>query len=231
MKIRTAAEVQACPPKLRRQLAFTLRECLIVLAVAALVLAVAIPTLSAHKRHAQLIFCTHRLKHVGESFHLWGNDYGGKYPMDVPVASGGALEQFATGNVFACFLVTSNYLATPQMVHCPADHVHEVHLDFLTTYNIGDFYTPSNVSYFIGLGAHQSNSCTLLSGDGNLMQKGLPVSAGFVDLETNTTTWTRDRHQGSGNVLFTDGSVVTVSKIGFTNLVGTCYATNLVVVP
>ncbi len=191
-------------------------------AVLLLLAAVLVPA-SRSPHMAVRIHCVNNLKQVGDAFHLWKADNRDLYPMNVPVASGGAQELIATGNVAAVFQVMSNQLASPKILFCPGDAFHTA----ATNFNL----TPANMSYFISLSACETNPATLLSGDANLLAGGRPVSAGILNLWTNSPTWTSDRHGGSGNMLVADGSVQALAKMGFASDVGTYYATNRIVVP
>jgi hypothetical protein len=209
-------------PQLRR--AFTVWEGLLVGAVLLLLLAMLLPALRSpkHHRHPQ-INCANNLKQIGIAFGIWAGDNGGKFPMEVPLAAGGAQELIATGKAAAFFQVMSNELGSPAILICPDDdhHVRATNFDL----------TPANISYFVGLNVSETNSATLLSGDANLSQNGRPVPAGIVNLWKDSATWAPDRHHGEGNVLVADGSVKTVSKIGFASAAGTYFATNQIVIP
>jgi competence protein ComGC len=207
-----------------RQRAFTLLEGLVVGAVVLLLLAIFLPALAASKRKSSKLGCNNSLKEVGIAFRIWEEDNGDKYPMAVPAALGGAQELIATGNVTACFQVMSNELANPRTLICPNDTHHTYATNFE---NLGH----SNVSYFIGMDAVETDPQSLLSGDANLVWDGHPVFAEILNLRTNTATWTRERHDRWGYVLLGDGSVQTIRKIGFTSSAGTYMATNSIVVP
>ena len=205
--------------------AFSVCEALVAWAVLVLLLVIFLPAFSRSPRQVPLFQCVNNLKQVGIAFRIWKEDNDAKLPMDVPVASGGAAELTATGNVAACFQVMSNELATPRIVYCPSD----THGGLAS--NFGPTLTRSNVSYFIGLNASETNIETVLSGDSNPVQNGRPVRAGILNLWANTTTWTPDRHHGDGNVLVADESVLTLNKISSAPAAKTYNATNRVVVP
>jgi hypothetical protein len=61
------------------------------------------------------------LKQIDLAFRIWPGDQSDKYPMQVSVANGVAMELIATENVAACFQVMSNELSTPKILTCPAD--------------------------------------------------------------------------------------------------------------
>ncbi len=212
-------------PLTYRERAFTVLEGLVVVVVLLLLLAILLPTLNPPRRHASQFNCVNNLKQVGIDCRIWEGDHGDNYPMNVPVAQGGAQELIATGNVAACFQVMSNELATPKLLVCSADTRH------IAATNFAMLRQTTNLSYFIGFRVTENDPQASLSGDANLMQNGHPVSAGILDLWTNTACWTRDRHGEVGYVLFTDDSVQPVRQIGFTSAAGTDYATNRIVAP
>ena len=207
-----------------RHRAFTMLDALVVVAVVLVLLIVLLPVL-AQRRHPHYINCANNLKQIGMSFRIWQGDNDFKYPMNVPVALGGAREMMATGNVVVCFQVMSNELATPKILTCSEDrqHAHAI--------NFGDGLTPANLSYFAVLDVSETNSQTILSGDDNLIQNRRPVSPGIINLASTPATWTSDRHHGTGNVLLVDGSVQPATQIGPVSSPGTWFATNRIVIP
>ena len=207
----------------RRRRAFTLFEGLVIGTVLLLLLALFLPVLGNGNRHRSHINCVNNLKQVGLALRIWEGDNNDKYPMEVPLAAGGAQELVATGNVAAVFEVMSNELAAPKLLLCPEDARHHAATNF--------DLTPANLSYFIGLDGSETNPATVLSGDANLVRNGRPVAPGILSLWTNTPTWSPDRHRGYGYILVADGSVQVCKNVGFASLPGTYYATNRIVTP
>ncbi len=224
MKIEQLWHRRASPPKLQRRRGFTLPEAVLVLVVV-MMLAMLLPVLLVPKRIASRTNCMNGLKEMGVAFGIWQGNNNDKYPMNVPVALGGAQELIATGNVAGCFRVMSNELSAPMILTCSRDFRHPA----ATNWND---LTGSNMSYFIGLGATEADPQAILSGDANLVQHGRAVPSGFLNLATNSTSWTPERHLGSGNILIADGSVERLRQIGFSNSSGwVFFLTNRVVVP
>ena len=61
----------------------------------------------------------------------------------------------------------------------------------------------------------------MLSGDDNLMVNGKKVQSGILNLRTNDTlAWTKERHQGAGNILLGDGSAQQASSADLTSTAG-----------
>jgi competence protein ComGC len=181
--------------------AWTRVEVLVIVVVAGALLCLALVWLVQAKRKAGSICCNCNLKQVGISFRLWEDDRQGKYPMQVSVTNGGAMELVAAGNVAACFRVMSNELSTPKILLCPAD-THRVWATNFSTLN------NSNISYFIGVDAKETKPQMFLSGDDNFAIGGVPVASGLLAISTNTPfSWTAARHKFFGNVGLADGSV------------------------
>ena len=62
---------------------FTLIELLVVMAMIAILVAMLLPAVSRGKLYAQQVSCAGNLRQVGLAFHNFGNDHGGKFPMQV----------------------------------------------------------------------------------------------------------------------------------------------------
>jgi prepilin-type N-terminal cleavage/methylation domain-containing protein/prepilin-type processing-associated H-X9-DG protein len=213
--------------KLQHRRGFNLFEVLVVVAVVALVAMVILPALTEPQsnRKSGRINCVNNLKIIGISARIWEGNHDDKYPMAVPAADGGAQEMMATGNVVACFQVMSNELSTSYILACPEDSRHRA----ATNWGV----SRTNISYFMGLDAVESDPRAVLAGDANLVQHGRVVPSGVVNLATNITTWTRDRHGRTGNILLADGSVrfESTTEISSSAAPGAYASTNRVVVP
>ena len=73
----------------------------------------------------------------------------------------------------------------------------------------------SNISYFVGLDASESFPQMFLTGDRNLATNGVPVTPGLLTVKSNDTlSWTKELHNGQGNVGVADGSVQMESSSG-----------------
>jgi hypothetical protein len=178
------------------------------------------------RSEVQRINCISNLKQIGPAFRLWEGDHTDKYPMQVSVTNGGAIELVSAGNVAACFRVMSNELSTPKILLCPADTRRVWATNFSTLNN-------SNISYFVNPDAVEAYPQMILDGDDNLLVDGKPVQPGILNLRTGTTiAWTKDRHHGVGNIGMADGSVQQVTTAGLQKaLQQTGVATNCLVLP
>jgi len=162
------------------------------------------------------------LKEIGLAYRVWGGDHGDKYPMGISVTNGGAMELVVTGNILVNFLVMSNELSTPKILHCPEDMEH-----FGTNSFAG--LTSSNISYFVNVDATEAYPQMLLSGDDNFEIRGVPIKSGLLELSTNTPiSWTAARHKFVGNLSIADGSVQQVTQSGLSSAL---VITNRIAIP
>ena len=221
--------------------AFTLIELLVVIAIIAILAAMLLPALAAAKKRAQKINCVNNLKQVGLSFRLWEGDNGDKFPMAVPLASGGVFENIssgynnhniAPGSLYTVFQVMSNQLSTPKVVICPSDGIttptsHTVSTNgFTYAAALGNFNN-SAVSYFVNGDATEADPQMVMSGDCNIGLGNAGNAAATTRFYTspayipgvNGWAWTaNDMHAGSGNIQLSDGSVQSVTISGLKTL-------------
>ncbi len=210
----------------RKTAGLTLIEVVVIIAVLALLVAMLLPALAA-KRSRHQFNCVNNLREVGLRYQTWAGDYGDKYPMNVSVEKGGAMELVATGNVVAVFQVMSNELGTPKILRCADD------LEHLAATNFDSTFTAKNLSYFVGLSAQTTSPKSILGGDANFELGGRAVVSGVHQIGTNAMIfWSHVRHNRQGNILFADASVQFVSN---SNLIlqffQTGLATNRLAIP
>ncbi|MBI2927739.1 MAG: type II secretion system protein [Verrucomicrobia bacterium] len=179
---------------------FTLIELLAVLAIIVLLVGVLLPSLRKDKVVARRITCVSHLKCIGLGFRIFATDQTNLFPMAVSTNFGGAAEYIATPQTFRFFQVLSNELSVPLIVVCPTDTrraAKEFHRGF----------SNSNVSYFVGLDADESQPQMLLAGDRNLTSS-IPRTNWILELRPGTAAgWTRSMHRFNGNAALADGSV------------------------
>jgi prepilin-type N-terminal cleavage/methylation domain-containing protein len=165
---------------------FTLTELLVVIVVLAIVALVLLPAISSGPHGPMKINCVNNMKQVGLAFRIWEGDNGGKYPMQVSVPNGGAMELAVRGDVSAIFRVMSNELSTTKVLVCPQDRKRTAATDF------AGGLSDANISYFVGLDAEDTIFPQMvLSGDDNLDVNGVRVRPGILNLSTNAPVeWT-----------------------------------------
>jgi prepilin-type processing-associated H-X9-DG protein len=110
---------------------------------------------------------------------------------------------------------TTNYGLEKNLLVCPSDKSRRQGMDFKSTMDEMD---DTNISYFVGVDASQQKRETILAGDRHLLINGKPAMPGLVNVsEANRINWSTNGHilrkgQESGNILFADGHVETVSN-------------------
>ena len=185
----------------QRNRALTRTDVVVVIAILAVLFVLLLPALVPVHNGRQRIRCVNNLRQIGITYQLWARDNNDKFPMQVSVTNGGTMELANGRDAWINFLVTSNILSNPKLLICPQDTK-----SILAT-NFGPGFNNSNVSYFIGLDADQTNLRMLLSGDDNFAIGSVPVKSGLLELWTNTPiAWTKARHKFVGNILLADGS-------------------------
>jgi len=193
----------------KRNQGLTFLEAVVVILSLILLAALLLPALSAprSKRH---VSCANQLKQVAVAFRNWQGDNGDKFPNEVSVAKGGAMELALRGDALSVFQVLSNELGTPKFLYCPADVDRHEATNFALT--------SKNVSYFVNVDADPTLPQGILAGDDNLEVNHLRVKPGLVEMDSHTTmAWLPTRHRLCGNVVIMDGSVQAVNNLMITN--------------
>jgi hypothetical protein len=202
---------------INRNRALTLIEVLVIIAILA-VFAAMIPCAPTNAKHkAMRIQCVNNLRQMGLSFRIWEGDHADRYPMQASETNGGTMEFITGPNAFRHFQIMSNELNTLKILFCPSDSK-------ILAANF-QMFNNSNLSYFIGVDATETNADMMLLGDRNITN-GTPIRNGLLELTTNHPAgWTAEMHVKAGNILMTDGSVQQVSVVslraGLANTDGT----------
>jgi prepilin-type processing-associated H-X9-DG protein len=186
--------------------AFTLLELFVVISTIALVVLLLLPVNhSPHK--AVRINCTFNLKQVGLAFRMWADD-NGVYPMLYRTNDFDGPSFAIQQKMFVYYQAMSNELSTPKIVVCPSDAKRTPGTNFTTDFN------NSNVSYFVGLDANETNAMMFLAGDRHISNGTQPLNH-LLDLKTNQpVSWTQEIHNRQGNVALADGSVQGFTSAG-----------------
>lgn len=187
--------------------AFTLTELIVVIACLTVLAAVLLPVLKRQRSVGHHVSCAGDIKQICLSFIVWSLDNNNHFPMQVPVANGGTLELVAGGMVYPHFLVMTNELSTPKVLHCWTDGGHP------RTAKFSDL-SDTNVSYFLNVDAiaeprrdYYREGASVLLGDRNITNRA-PAGSRLVPVtKANTIAWTKDLHSGKGYFGFADGRV------------------------
>jgi prepilin-type processing-associated H-X9-DG protein len=209
--------------RLRRCRAMTLLDILVICVVLAVLVVILVPALYAP--HTPRIQCLNNLKMVGLATRVWETDNMDKYPPFVPATNGGSMEYTTGTNVWRHFEVMSNELSTPKVLVCPADADRIEATSFTWLNN-------SNVSFFFGIDATETNPQMFLSGDRNLTN-GTQVKNGIMVLTgAKPTSWTSEMHKKAGNIAFADGGAQQMNIARLRNAVtNTGFPTNRLQMP
>lgn len=211
--------------------AMTLFEVFIIVAILMFMAVLLLPILARPRdgRGSQRISCVNNIKQVGLAYRVWASDNNDQYPPMVSVTNGGTMELVAADPNFIrdTFLVMSNELSTPKVLHCPSDDQNKQINSFSPA------FTNTNISYFIGVDATDTEPQMILSGDDNLSISNLAVKSGILTQPTNTpVAWTKERHRFAGNIGLADGSAQQVTISGLQSaVVQTGFATNRFAIP
>ena len=173
-------------------------ELVAILAVVVLIVLIARPYLAHRAKASARAQCVNNLKNVGLAFRIYSTDSSDAFATKRLLAKGVPLESIDTALVY---LLHSNELTTPKILHCPSDKGREKAADFKK-------FSAKNISYFASLTTEANFPETILMGDRNLQTNGGALTPGLFPLLTNTPLgWTKDLHGHEGNVGYGDGSI------------------------
>lgn len=192
----------------------TLVEVLVVMVVVGFLTVIFLGQLSRPYPVAYRIQCVNNLKQCGLATRVWEGDNMDRWPMAVSATNGGSMEFISGPNAFHHLQVMSNELSTPKVVFCPQESDRN---RFLAA-NFGVFCN-SNLSFFVGIDATETNATMFLYGDHNITN-GMPVRNGILNLRTKRPAgWTAEIHNKVGNICMADGSVQQTSILGLQSAV------------
>ncbi len=182
----------------------TLIELLVVIAVIAVLAAMLLPTLSGSHRSPRMK-CFSNLRQIDLGFLMYQSDFGGKYPMQVSAQDGGTSEFIFTSHVFPHYEKLQKYIPSQsfhKLLICPADKSRKAATN-------SEAFHDLNISYFLNVDCSTiSPAQSFLLGDRNLKNNGVAVTAGALNVTTNSNmSWTEEIHPKGGNLAFADGHV------------------------
>lgn len=204
----------------RREWALTMIELLVIIAVVVVLAAIIVPsTTTKSKARASRIQCVDNLKQIGLAERIWEGDHGNLYPPEVSETNGGMMEFTSKLNSFRYIQFMSNKLGTPKLLWCPLDSARFPANTFNARPPPGEvpFLSNSNISYFVGLDANESDPESILMGDRNITN-GTSLRNGILELTPNHPAgWTSEMHNRVGNIVLADGSLEELSISGLQN--------------
>ncbi len=211
--------------KINRSAGFTRLELAVSLACAALLSALALPTMATSQSRSQVVQCLNNLRQMGRAVQMWGMEYIQEPPWQTTNSGGdgGNGGSLRPGNAWAEILPLSNHLASPRILVCPSDSA-------VAASNFSQFasnsFRANALSYFLNLHATFEYPNGPLFGDRNVsaMPGGscylpiLPVYA--VASSDPNTRWTNAVHGLQGNVVLVDGTVEVTDSDGLRGAFG-----------
>ncbi len=184
-------------------LAFTLVETMVATLIIGILVALLLPAIMKAKAKGLQTFCTNNLRGVGIGLISYAESHDGSFPQQIPAAQGGCAplptNSILPGGLISRdvrpFTLASNSLGSPKILTCPTDRDKRPILSFSGVRS-------TNVSYFTSVRARRNNHNTLLSGDNHITFMSSSSSPiGYRPF------WNTNRHDDSGNILFSDGRV------------------------
>ncbi len=202
---------------LRRAIdAFTLLETMVATLIIGILVALLLPAIMKAKARGLQTFCSNNLRGVGLGLISYAESHDGNFPQQIPASQGGSFpiptNAMLPGGIIARdvrpFLLASNSLGNAKILVCPTDRDKRPLTSFSQVRG-------TNVSYFNSVRPRRSNINTFIAGDNHitfLPSGGSPF--GFRPY------WSTNRHDDSGNIVFSDGHVEGVKS---NNLAQTFY--------
>lgn len=205
--------------------AFTLIELIVIISSLVVLVVLVISGMANATFYAKQKRCVSNLKQVGLAFRTWSVDSLDKFAMRIQTNQGGTKEFVETGEVFRHFQVMSNELQTPNVLVCPADF-RQPALNFQT------MFSNTNISYFVGVDADETDPQMLLSGDRNITNGVGPTNGVLIILTNQIVGWSHAMHKRAGSLLIADGHVDFVSTVKLRDAIrNTGVATNRLAIP
>ena len=204
--------------------AFTLIEILVVIGIIALLSAILFPALAKARENGRKVVCVSNMKSLGTAFSLYAQDYGNRYPFAAQLqkwADGGAWVAGGEGGVPKDYNGTSEFgLANPTTFETIAGHEAYPEKGALFPYSKSAqiYVCPSakdgnvkKLSYSMNCAVAGIAITRIREADKIvlLVDEGDTINDGYLWATNNSgsTDSLFKGHNGSGNLLFTDGHV------------------------
>jgi prepilin-type processing-associated H-X9-DG protein len=220
---------------------FSLLDVLLIIASVAAIILVMMPFFIRSGPKRQRISCVNNVKQVSLGFRIWALDNSDKYPAQLSITNGGAMEWAEAGSAYSVFLVMSNELSTPKVLFCPEENnrsrIAANTFGFTpapgSTAALIPFTATNNLSYFAGLDGDETQPTAIITGDDHLLIGNARPRPGLLLLATNTpVAWAKGRHKSGGNLGMADGSVHQVLSAQLQSIFdGSGFATNRLAMP
>ncbi|HTB84470.1 MAG TPA: hypothetical protein VK742_12515 [Candidatus Sulfotelmatobacter sp.] len=172
-----------------RNQAMTLLEVFVVVFILAVLVALLLPEVARPTNCGFRGSCSNNLKEIAICYAVWAGDNNDKFPSQISVTNGGALEDVQAGNIWKAYQVMSNELSTAKILYCPADSTRG---SYATNFSED---MKDKISYFMSPDASQHDPQSLLGGDDNFFVNGSTIKSGMVLMASNPPIeWDSNRH-------------------------------------
>ena len=210
---------------------FTLIELLVVIAIIAVLISILFPVFSRAREQSRKTVCSNNLKQIYFAFRMYAEDYDGWFPGKVTTGTG-----LPYGN-WPVLLTGAGYAKGPgitpkpwntnvaEMFFCPSDTTrgnYQGRNNGFTSYGLNGSWESDTAAtrcywvdgnnYWVSSQIFDNNVAKVLLGDAgaNVIVDGRTLPSRGAGLMQKDNFWTG--HNGTGNLLFTDGHVEASSR-------------------